>query len=116
MTGVIETYIKVKWDFIGFHQYDNAPEEVEFLRQRHRHKFYCSATIQVKHDNRELEFFMIQEELIGRCCDSNMNNKSCEMIARDILFYISDKYPERNIEVEVSEDNENSSKVVYKCV
>ena len=104
------TYIKVKWQFEGFHTYINAPEEVSFLKYKHRHLFKCSAQIQVFHDERELEFIIVQRKLKSVFNDGNMSNKSCETIAKEIIKYLIDQYGDnRKVVVEVSEDGENSS-------
>lgn len=110
---IVSTYIKVSWSFEGFHMYPNAPEEVSFLKSMHRHIFKCSAKIQVEHDNRELEFFIVQRKLKSRFSDGSMNSMSCEMIASQIGFFIKDLYGERNMEIEVSEDGENSAIVEF---
>ncbi len=102
--------IIVRWQFEGFHCYPNAPKEVEFLKLEHRHLFKCSAKIQVKHDDRELEFFLVQRELKNVFGDGKWNHKSCEMIGCEIAEYIIIKYGGgRSVEVEVSEDGENSA-------
>jgi len=105
-------FIVVRWQFAGFHAYENAPEQVSFLKTTHRHLFKCSAKIEVKHDNRELEFFMVQTDLTNVFKAGNHDNKSCEMIAENILSYIENRYGyDRKIEIEVSEDGENSAVV-----
>ena len=43
----------------------------------------------------------------------NMNHKSCEMLADDLAGYIQDKYPDRELTIEVSEDGENGAKNDY---
>jgi hypothetical protein len=104
------SFIKVQFDFEGFHLYDGAPKEVEFLKHLHRHLFNVRVSIQVKHDDRELEFFIVRRELI------DMINKlypekivgSCEMVAKDLYHYIKRNYGhERLVKVEVYEDREN---------
>lgn len=110
----MKSSIKVKWQFAGFHCYPDAPENVSFLKDKHRHLFKCTAKIEVFHDDRELEFFTVQEQLSGLFNGVSSSGMSCEMIARNICTYISHEYFGRDIEVEVSEDGENSSIVEYK--
>jgi hypothetical protein len=104
------SFIKVQFDFEGFHRYDGAPQEVEFLKHLHRHMFNVQVMIEVKHDDRELEFFMVRNELI------EMIKKlypeavvgSCEMVAKDLYHYVKHKYgQDRTLQVEVYEDKEN---------
>lgn len=42
-----------------------------------------------------------------------LNHKSCEMISDDLYQEISARYPGRMIEIEVSEDGENGSTILY---
>lgn len=105
----MKTSIKVRWQFEGFHRYPEAPEEVKFLRDLHRHMFKCTAKIQVFNDDREIEFFMLQKELKTEFNSVHCNHLSCEAIARRVARYLREHYPNRSIEVEVSEDGENSS-------
>lgn len=107
----MKTSIIVRWQFEGFHYYPHAPHEVLFLRETHRHLFKCSAKIEVRHDNRELEFFIVQRALKRQFGDGQMNNMSCEMIAKKIVEFIWLEYGERAVSVEVSEDGENSAVV-----
>lgn len=106
----MKTFIKVRWDFVGFHKYKDAPNQVGFLQNVHRHKFFCSAKIEVFHEERELEFFIVQEDLKSNFSDGNMDGKSCETMCMMILAYLGTKYGRnRKYEVEVSEDGENSA-------
>lgn len=104
-------YIKVKTRFEGFHSYPDAPERVAFLKNTHRHMFYIEATIEVFHDDRELEFFLVKEvldkEIIIYVGLGDLG--SCEMIGDKILDGLINTYGEkRYYSVEVSEDGENS--------
>ena len=105
----MKTSIIVTTDKIAFHKYDNAPEKVKFLRNLHRHKFYIKVGIEVFHDDRELEFFMVQEALNNFLKDKNQIN-SCEMLAKDIKKWIEKTY-DRTCLVEVWEDKENGARV-----
>lgn len=107
-------FIKVKTQFEGFHKYENAPEEVSFLRNRHRHVFGLTVKIQVTESDRELEYFLVLKDvktLIKKYLKQTKETESCEMIAEFFLDYLETKYRNRRIEVEVSEDDENSSLV-----
>lgn len=108
----MKTFIKVRWQFEGFHTYKDAPAEVDFLKSEHRHLFKCAAKIEVFHEDRELEFFIVQRNLKSKFNDGNMNNKSCESIAKEIVLFLMQQYgSNRIVSVEVSEDGENSSVV-----
>jgi len=86
---------------------------VSFLRHVHRHLFKCSAKIEVFHDDRELEFFIVQCKLKSIFNNVSSNYMSCEMISHEIIKYLQQEYPNRSITAEVSEDGENSSIVEY---
>ena len=104
-------YIKAKTQFEAFHRYKDAPDEVKFLKNEHRHLFIVTAKIQVEGDDRELEFFMVQRamnKIVNSKYAQGSFDESCEMIAETILDYLETIYYDRPIEVEVSEDGENS--------
>ena len=99
----------------GIHCYPAAPEGVEFLKHPHRHMFHFRVGIQVFHDDRELEFILFKRELEALYADETLqlDYKSCEMMAEDLAKYIIGQYPNRFLEIEVSEDGENGCKVTY---
>lgn len=90
-------------------------KEVSFLASPHRHIFHFKVTIGVFHNDRDIEFILLKRELEGLYADAvlQMDYKSCEMLAEDLIEYISSKYPGRPIAVEVSEDGENGATLVY---
>ena len=99
----------------GIHRYPAAPAGVEFLQHPHRHIFHFRVTLQVNHNDRDVEFIMFKRELENLYKEATLqvDYKSCEMLAEDLIEYISGKYPERDIAVEVSEDGENGATVTY---
>lgn len=99
----------------GIHKYPDAPEEVEFLRYPHRHIFHFRVEIEVFHDDRDIEFIMFKRELESLYDEKTLqlDYKSCEMISDDLSTYIKDKYPQRDLVIEVSEDGENGSRCFY---
>ena len=111
------TFIKVRTEFEGFHYYPNAGQidpRIQFLENTHRHMFKVDVKISVTHLDRELEFFLVKWALADFIKDGNMNHKSCEMIATDILEnHLLPLYGERYYEVTVSEDGESDGIVEY---
>jgi hypothetical protein len=90
--------------------------DVSFLASPHRHIFHFKIWITVTHDDRDIEFIQFKRWLEGLYSDGTLqlNYKSCEMIARDLLAKIMEKYPNRDtIKLEVSEDNENGAFLKY---
>jgi hypothetical protein len=117
---MITRWIEVSFRKAGIHYYpgcDQVPslEPVAYLANRHRHLFHFNVRIEVFHNDRELEFIMVQEELIGLFDSStiDVNGKSCEMLAEDLIEYIRTKYTNRNIIVKVFEDGENGAVLEY---
>ena len=108
-------YIWVTFRKEGIHQYPDAPEGVEFLKYPHRHIFHFRVELEVFHDDREVEFILFKREL-EKLYDQEilqLNNQSCEMIADNLHDYIVKNYPERNHNIEVSEDGENGCRAEY---
>ena len=83
--------------------------DVSFLAHPHRHIFYFKVHMEVFHDDRDVEFI----QFIRWCLNQykgeilQLDYKSCEMIAEDLYKQINQKYPNRAIWIDVSEDNEN---------
>ena len=116
--NMTKSYIKVRTEFEGFHYYPNAGEidsRIKFLETEHRHIFKVEVKISVTHLDRELEFFLVKWALQDFIKSGNMNHKSCEMIAQEILeehlipVYGADRY----YEITVSEDGESDGIIEY---
>lgn len=119
----MKTKIKVTFDVPGYHYWKSAPEAVAFLRSSHRHIFVYIVTLKVYHHDREVEFFLLQDELRSWVVDKypmglagaiNFGPSSCEHLAQEVIDYIMERYPGRNCSVEVSEDGTNSSIVIFE--
>lgn len=112
----IDTTIWVTFQKEGIHFYPDAPEGVEFLRHPHRHIFHFFVEMEVFHDNRDVEFILLKRELES-LYDNNtlqLDYKSCEMLARDLLHEVAERYPDRDLTVKVSEDGENGATLRMK--
>lgn len=55
--------IYINTSFVGFHRWDSAPEEVAFLRDLHRHIFNVKVTVEVSHNDRDVEFFLLKKDV-----------------------------------------------------
>jgi hypothetical protein len=104
----------------GIHKYPAALEDpgladVSFLGYPHRHIFHFRVSIDVFHNDRDIEFIQFKRWLESLYSDStlDLDYKSCEMIADDLYVQIANRYPERNVTISVSEDNENGCTIVY---
>lgn len=102
--------IWVKFSVEGFHCYPDAPEEVAYLRSRHRHTFNFRVSVQVWKDDRDLEFHMTKAWLKRQFQDGPLEaeNRSCEMLANDLhhLMTCEERFRGRAIWIEVDEDGE----------
>ena len=85
--------------------------DVSFLASPHRHIFHFRVSISVFHNDRDIEFIQFKRWLetmyVGSGATLELNYKSCEMIADDLYKEIAQKYPNRDVWIEVSEDGEN---------
>jgi len=123
MTTLVQTQpelttIWVTFQKEGIHCYPAAKDlkGVEFLQHPHRHMFHFEIELEVLHDDREVEFILFKRELENLYSAGilELDHKSCEMLARDIVDYIKLEYPNRDIIVSVSEDGENGGRIRYK--
>ena len=109
----------------GIHMYPGADtdpklatgdwDDVSFLGVPHRHIFHFKVWIEVFHDDRDIEFIQFKRWL-QRLYDNSvleLDHKSCEMISNDLFLQIAQRYPGRNIWIDVSEDGENGSFIKY---
>jgi hypothetical protein len=95
--------------------------DVSFLANPHRHIFHFRVSIDVFHNDRDIEFIQFKRWLENLYSGNQSNNnsvlaldwKSCEMIADDLYLQIAERYPDRNIVIEVSEDGENGCSISY---
>jgi hypothetical protein len=109
----------------GIHRYPAAATDpdlatgdeydVSFLANEHRHIFHFKVWIGVTHDDRDIEFIQFKRWLENLYKDAtlSLDHKSCEMMSGDLYDVISQKYPNREVWIEVSEDGENGSFIKY---
>jgi hypothetical protein len=91
--------------------------DVSFLGTPHRHIFHFRVLLGVTHNDRDVEFIQFKRWL-ERLYSSeqgvlSLDYKSCEMMSDDLYAQISQKYPDREVWIEVSEDGENGSFIKY---
>jgi hypothetical protein len=110
----------------GMHRYPAAatdPElatgdeyDVSFLAHPHRHIFHFRVWIDVVHNDRDIEFIQFKRWLENLYRDSTLqlDYKSCEMMADDLYIQIANRYPNRAVWIEVSEDGENGALIKYE--
>ena len=104
----MNTFVVSRLQFIGYHRFKNAPHEVSFLRDWHRHVFYVQVMAK-ESESRQIEFILLKRrvgEFVEQEYNENSFEESCEQIAVSIL----NKFPEL-CEASVFEDNENGAVV-----
>lgn len=113
-----ERYVWVRFQVEGIHRYPAAAEDpkladVAFLAHPHRHIFHFEVHVSVEGNDREIEFILLKRYCQSLYGDGTLqaNNKSCEMLAEDLIAKLQQKYPGRNYTVFVSEDGENGAEV-----
>lgn len=118
-------FIWVKFQKEGIHKYPAALEDpnlatgdeydVSFLGYPHRHMFHFKVSIEVFHDDRDIEFIQFKRWLEKLYSEKTLelDYKSCEMISDELAIIINDKYPNRDINIDISEDDENGSSAFY---
>lgn len=110
-----QKWVWISWQFVGFHQWKDALDEVDFLKYKHRHLFKVKVWIEIAEDDREIEFFMFQRFMKEQYQDEiDFGNQSCEMISHDMNQYIISEYPDRNVKISISEDGENGTYIEYQ--
>jgi hypothetical protein len=89
--------------------------DVSFLANPHRHIFHFRVSIDVFHNDRDIEFIQFKRWLISLYQDGvlALDYKSCEMIADDLYDQIASRYPNRTVIIDVSEDGENGCVIHY---
>jgi hypothetical protein len=110
---IMKKQVIIQFEIEGFHHYPDAPEQVKFLSDSHRHTFKVKAGYEVEDSNREKEIFIERDyikqyltESFGYPCQ--FGAMSCEMIAEEILEYAQ---PEQMIWCEVWEEETGGARV-----
>ena len=119
MTDPRKRMIWVRFQKEGIHKYPAAlidptlatgdEYDVSFLGYPHRHIFHFQVWISVTHNDRDVEFIQAKRWLEKLYDEKTLqlNYRSCEMISEELYEKIKDKWPGREVWIEVSEDGEN---------
>ena len=109
----------------GIHKYPAALDDpklatgdeydVSFLGYPHRHIFHFKVGITVIHNDRDIEFIQFKRwmEKLYNEGTLNLDYKSCEMMSDDLYNQIRQKYPHREVHIDISEDGENGAHIEY---
>lgn len=97
--------------FVGYHVWADAPPGRAYLGARHRHLFGVRVSMPVEHDDREVEFHDVLDQVaaeIGLWDRKSLG--SCEMMARGLAGKLAGYYG-RSVTVSISEDDECGAEV-----
>lgn len=109
--------IWVTGSFIGYHRYPDAPDDVQYLRNLHRHIFNWKAEIFVSPSkDRQLEFHQVQGTIVGAIAFhvNFTNTGSCETIAKAISDIIWTSVGHFDHTTTVDEDEECGSTYYFE--
>lgn len=116
----IKRFIEVQVVKEGIHCYpaanmDPALGGVAYLANEHFHYFYITVKLEVHYNDRDVEFQLFRRYLDGLFDTKvvDLNNKSCEMIAEELIYKINSSYPNRCMVIRVFEDNINGAELHY---
>lgn len=99
----------------GFHKWEDAFKEVEYLKSVHRHVFDIEAGFSVTNNDREIEIIDTQNRMlrylllkygIEHSLECNFDKMSCEDIAEELLTQFNAYY------VTVREDGFGGSTII----
>jgi 6-pyruvoyl-tetrahydropterin synthase len=106
------------FEFEAIHHWPGA---LDYLAHPHRHLFKVTVKLEVKHDDREIEFIRLKhqlQEFARPWSDTNIDRPaaaSCERFAYWIIDFLVVKYgADRAVIVEVMEDGENGGLGIYE--
>jgi hypothetical protein len=110
----IISHVWITTSFEAWHRWPDAPKELGYLKQHHRHIFHVKLMKEVTHDNRDIEFHTLKHSVMDRISSHYKyayTSKSCEQMAKELLEYFNASM------VEVSEDGENGATVIREqCI
>lgn len=121
---MMDSFVWVTFEKEGLHKYPAAADDpklatgdqydVSFLQYVHRHIFKFRVDIEVFTDDRDIEFIQFKRWLQSLYeGEFSVDYKSCEMISDELATKIKERYPGRRLAIEVSEDGENGSRILY---
>lgn len=105
------TTITVRHRSEGWHRWPDAPPLRSYLATSHRHLFHVEVTARVDHDERDIEFHDLRDEVVACAPSGDMGAASCEAMARRMLDRLTDVFDGKVIAVEVWEDGECGARV-----
>lgn len=109
----------------GYHRFPEADTnpayatgdtmDVSHLSARHFHYFYFKVWVEVTHTNRDIEFIQLRRWLESLYSHGTLeiDHMSCEMLSDALYEKISERYPDVEVRIDISEENINGSYAEY---
>jgi len=110
-----DSWVMCRTQFEGFHCWPDAPDEVEFLRTRHRHMFHVELHVPVTHADRDVEFILLKRALEAELASwgAEQGVGSCEMMAKRIIRWAVEHTGQMGTYFcDVTEDGENGARQI----
>lgn len=110
----------------GYHFYPGADTnpstatndryDVSHLAKVHMHYFNFKVWIEVKHDNRDIEFIQLRRQIEDAFTEKDLKmGGSCEMMSDRLYEYLSSVYLDADIKIDISEEGINGSYTKYEA-
>lgn len=125
MFSQVKKFVWADFTFEGYHNYPDADKyehtatgdeyDVSHLALRHFHTFCVHVKVEVREDNREIEFIQMRRRLVNAIGDKTLelNGQSCEMMCDTIAGILHEWYPHSSLQVDVSEEKMFGSTCFY---
>jgi len=99
----------------GWHRWPDAPPHRDYLSVRHRHLFHVRVEVQVRHDDRDVEFHDLADAVRDWWpADGEFGSASCERIGAQLGEHLLRELLLVACVVDVSEDGESGARVNVK--
>lgn len=91
--------------------------DVSHLGSRHMHYFNFKVWVEVTHENREIEFIQMRRWIERLYSDGmlELDHQSCEMLSDALCIKLMEKYPGKEIRIDISEEGINGSYTEYSA-
>jgi len=121
-----KTFIYTTFQKEGYHYFPGADSDpvyatgdrfdVSHLATRHFHYFNFKVWVEVKHSNRDIEFIQMRRWIDDQYSNGSLelNHQSCEMLSDALFEKLTEKYPDMEIRIDISEEGINGSYTEYK--
>ena len=104
----LRRYVEVSFTAEGWHRWPRAPVRRDYLKARHRHLFHIRLRMEVRRQNREIEFHDLLDQAKAAFGTGDFGSKSCECLAHKLVQHFRERpeYRGRAMTASVSEDGE----------